>query len=162
MLNPEAFELEEQPQDYVVSQKDSFCSYSEKLINLYEYYLNLRRSYCDFLEKPDEPTIPEQKFFLSKRPQAKGCKCPSTEKLMILGENYFPRNVTTLTCLKTGSCCNDKRTECQEVKYTIRVLRIRESKEVEHDLHPLLSSNWRSEYFDVVTACVCLMRPTFD
>ncbi|KAK7573832.1 hypothetical protein V9T40_011023 [Parthenolecanium corni] len=28
VLNPEAFELEEQPQDYVVSQKDSFCSYS--------------------------------------------------------------------------------------------------------------------------------------
>lgn len=152
--------FEEEPQDVVISQKNSFCSYSDEIINLCEHYLNLRRSKCNFLEEPDEPTIAEKTFHLSKR-WAKGCKCQSTEESVDLGDNFYPKNVKTRKCLKTG-CCNDSKTECQEVKYTVRVLRTREPEEkVQHDLHPLLSLHWRSESVEVIAACVCLMRTTF-
>lgn len=159
LFSLQAFELED-PQEDDISQENSFCSYSQEIINLYKYYLSLRRSQCNSLEEPDEATVPQKTFHLSKR-LAKGCKCQSAEKLVVLGDNFYPRNLTTRICLKTG-CCNDAKTECQEVKYTVPILRTRAPEdEVQPDLHPLLSLRWRSESLEVVAACVCLMRSTF-
>lgn len=166
LLKIQAFEFIEVPQENLVSPKDSFCLNSEKILNLFKHYQKLQRSYCNLPEEVDSQpeersNFPENRYHLSKR-LVRGCQCQSTDIYIDLGENYFPKKLKSLTCGRTA-CCDDAKLDCQEVKYTVQVLKTRKPQDwVDHSLHPLLSSNWKSESIDVVAACACLMRPEFS